>query len=84
MMALITTMLLFYLSSSNIMGLTMAMEMLLLTVTVQLMQYGGAFNDMYGTMYSLMMIMLAGAESAMGLSMLVAYYKIRGKMGHMM
>ncbi|YP_004021591.1 Nad4Lp (mitochondrion) [Candida jiufengensis] len=82
MLATMSMLLLFYMSQNNLITLLMAMEMLLLTVTVKLIYMGGVYDDMYGTMFSLVMIMLAGAESAMGLSMLVSYYRLRGKVGH--
>ncbi|CAH2356111.1 NADH-ubiquinone oxidoreductase chain 4L (mitochondrion) [[Candida] railenensis] len=84
MMAMLTTLTTFYVSQNNIMTLLMAMEMLLLTMTVKMIYIGGAYDDIYGTMYALYIMMLAGAESAIGLSLLVSYYKLRGKMTNIM
>ncbi|CAK7919982.1 subunit 4L of NADH-ubiquinone oxidoreductase (mitochondrion) [[Candida] anglica] len=84
MMSVLTTLLTFYISQNNMMTLLMAMEMLLLTMTVKMMYMGGMYDDVLGTMYALYMMMLAGAESAMGLSLTVSYYKLRGKMTNMM
>nr|YP_009935118.1 Nad4L [Metschnikowia kipukae]QNS22960.1 Nad4L [Metschnikowia kipukae] len=79
MMAMLSTLLTFYVSQNNIITLLMAMEMLLLTVTVKMMYMGSMFDDMQATMFALFMMILAGAESAMGLSLLVSYYRLRGK-----
>nr|YP_010508140.1 NADH dehydrogenase subunit 4L [Candida verbasci]UXG56604.1 NADH dehydrogenase subunit 4L [Candida verbasci] len=79
MMAMFSMTLTFYLSKNNMMGLTIAIEVMLLTVTVQLIQISGIYNDVYGTMYGMVIMLLAGAESAMGTSITVAYYRIRGK-----
>nr|YP_009935198.1 Nad4L [Metschnikowia hawaiiana]QNS23081.1 Nad4L [Metschnikowia hawaiiana] len=79
MMAMLSTLLTFYVSQNNMMTLLMAMEMLLLTVTVKMMYMGGMYDDMQATMFALFIMILAGAESAIGLSLLVSYYRLRGK-----
>ena len=43
---------------------------------------GSVYDDIYGTIFSIVIIILAGAESAIGLSILVSYYRLRGKVGH--
>nr|YP_009922193.1 Nad4L [Metschnikowia aberdeeniae]YP_009922207.1 Nad4L [Metschnikowia shivogae]YP_009935237.1 Nad4L [Metschnikowia hibisci]QMS50762.1 Nad4L [Metschnikowia aberdeeniae]QMS50786.1 Nad4L [Metschnikowia aberdeeniae]QMS50790.1 Nad4L [Metschnikowia shivogae]QMS50804.1 Nad4L [Metschnikowia shivogae]QNS23176.1 Nad4L [Metschnikowia hibisci] len=84
MMAILSTLLTFYVSQNNMMTLLMAMEMLLLTVTVKMMYMGNMYDDVQATMFALFMMMLAGAESAMGLSLLVSYYRLRGKVTNML
>nr|YP_009919769.1 Nad4L [Metschnikowia continentalis]YP_009919817.1 Nad4L [Metschnikowia cerradonensis]YP_009922160.1 Nad4L [Metschnikowia lochheadii]YP_009922233.1 Nad4L [Metschnikowia santaceciliae]YP_009922255.1 Nad4L [Metschnikowia matae var. maris]YP_009922268.1 Nad4L [Metschnikowia matae]QMQ98488.1 Nad4L [Metschnikowia sp. 00-154.1]QMS50860.1 Nad4L [[Candida] ipomoeae]QMS50947.1 Nad4L [Metschnikowia sp. 01-655c1]QMQ98408.1 Nad4L [Metschnikowia continentalis]QMQ98540.1 Nad4L [Metschnikowia cerradon len=79
MIAILSTLLTFYVSQNNIITLLMAMEMLLLTVTVKMMYMGNMYDDMQATMFALFMMILAGAESAIGLSLLVSYYRLRGK-----
>ena len=39
---------------------------------------GGVYDDILGTILPIFVIILAGAESAIGLSLLVSYYKLRG------
>nr|QMQ98316.1 Nad4L [Metschnikowia sp. 03-147.1] len=79
MIAILSTLLTFYVSQNNIITLLIAMEMLLLTVTVKMIYMGNMYDDMQATMFALFMMILAGAESAMGLSLLVSYYRLRGK-----
>ena len=79
MLAMITTLLTFYVSQNNIITLLIAIEILLLTVTVKIIYMGGIYNDIEGTICALFIIILAGAESAIGLSLLVSYYRLRGK-----
>lgn len=79
MLAMITTLLTFYVSQNNIITLLIAIEILLLTVTVKIIYIGGIYNDIEATIYALFIIILAGAESAIGLSLLVSYYRLRGK-----
>lgn len=79
MLSMVTTLLTFYVSQNNIITLLIAIEILLLTVTVKIIYLGSIFNDIEGTIFALFIIILAGAESAIGLSLLVSYYRLRGK-----
>jgi NADH-ubiquinone oxidoreductase chain 4L len=79
MIAMFTTLLMFYVSQNNIISLLIAIEILLLTVTVKIIYLGGQFDDVQSTIYAIFIILLAGAESAIGLSLLVSYYRLRGK-----
>lgn len=79
MIAMLTTLLTFYVSKNNIITLLISLEILLLTVTVKIIYIGGVYNDVQSTIYALIIIILAGAESAIGLSLLVSYYRLRGK-----
>lgn len=76
---MLTTLLTFYVSQNNIITLLIAIEILLLTITVKLIYIGGIYDDVQLTIYALLIIILAGAESAIGLSLLVSYYRLRGK-----
>ncbi|GGQ39069.1 hypothetical protein GCM10010275_72510 [Streptomyces litmocidini] len=79
MLAMLTTLITFYISQNNIITLLIGIEILLLTVTVKIIYIGSIYNDIEGTIYALFIIILAGAESAIGLSLLVSYYRLRGK-----
>lgn len=79
MIAILTTLLTFYVSQNNIITLLIAIEILLLTITVKLIYVSGYYDDIHGIIYSIVIILLAGAESAIGLSLLVSYYRLRGK-----
>lgn len=79
MIALLSTLLIFYLSKNNVITLLIAIEILLLTITLKFIYIGGEYNDLHNTILAFIIILLAGAESAIGLSLLVAYYRLRGK-----
>lgn len=79
MIAILSTLLTFYVSQNNIITLLIAIEILLLTVTVKIIYIGSIFDDIQATIFALFIIILAGAESAIGLSLLVSYYRLRGK-----
>ena len=84
MIAMLTTLLTVYVRQNNIITLLIAIEILLLTVTVKIIYIGGQFNDVESTLYAIFIIILAGAESAIGLSLLVSYYRLRGKVSNIL
>ena len=51
---------------------------MLLGVTLLVLVSSLNFDDIMGQVYSIYIIALAGAESAIGLGILVAYYRLRG------
>jgi NADH-ubiquinone oxidoreductase chain 4L len=55
-----------------------SIEIMLLAVTLIILINSIAFNDNLGQLFALFVIALAGAESAIGLSILVVYYKLTG------
>jgi NADH-ubiquinone oxidoreductase chain 4L len=50
----------------------------LLTVTVLILVSSFTFDDSIGQTFSIYVISIAGAESVIGLSILVCYYRLRG------
>jgi len=55
-----------------------SIEIMLLSITLIILINSIAFNDNLGQLFSLFIIALAGAESAIGLSILVVFYKLTG------
>jgi len=51
---------------------------MLLAVTLLVLVSSYAFDDIAGQTYGIYIIAIAGAESAIGLGILVAYYRLRG------
>ena len=55
-----------------------SIEILLLAVTILVLASSMNFDDILGQTYGIYIILLAAAESAIGLGILVAYYRLRG------
>jgi NADH-ubiquinone oxidoreductase chain 4L len=55
-----------------------SIEIMLLSITLIILINSIAFNDNMGQTFALFIIALAGAESAIGLSILVVFYKLTG------
>ena len=62
----------------SIIAIIICIELLLLAVNIQLSSLSFIFDDILGYIFSLFILSIAAAESAIGLSILVGYYKVRG------
>lgn len=68
----------FVLNRKNIILMLISIELMLLAVTLLVLVSSYSFDDILGQTYSIYIIAIAGAESAIGLGILVAYYRLRG------
>nr|WDS46425.1 NADH dehydrogenase subunit 4L [Cyathus striatus] len=68
----------FVLNRKNIILMIISIEIMLLAVTLLIIISAYSFDDSVGQIYSIYIISIAGAESVIGLSILVAYYRLRG------
>ena len=68
----------FILNRKNIILLLISLEIMLLAITLLFLITSYSFDDNMGQTFSIYIIAIAGAESVIGLSILVAYYRLRG------
>ena len=68
----------FILNRKNIILMLISIEIMLLAVTLLVLVSSYSFDDILGQTYSIYIIAIAGAESAIGLGILVAFYRVRG------
>jgi len=68
----------FIVNPRNILLLIISIEIMLLAVTVLILLSSLHFDDILGQTYGIYVIAIAGAESAIGLGILVAFYRLRG------
>ena len=68
----------FILNRKNIILMIISIEIMLLSVTLLILIVSYGFEDNIGQTFSMFIISIAGAESVIGLSILVAYYRLRG------
>lgn len=62
----------------NIIILLMSIELMLLSINFLLITISSIFDNLHGQLFALYILVVAAAESAIGLSILVAYYRVRG------
>ena len=68
----------FILNRKNIILMLISIEIMLLSITILILLNSLYFDDSIGQIFGIFIIALAGAESAIGLSILVAYYRLNG------
>jgi NADH-ubiquinone oxidoreductase chain 4L len=68
----------FILNKKNLILMIISIELMLLAVTLIILFHSLNFDDLIGQIYALYIIAIAGAESAIGLAILVAFYRLRG------
>jgi NADH-quinone oxidoreductase subunit K len=62
----------------NVIILLMSIELMLLSINFLLITVASIFDNLQGQIFALYILVVAAAESAIGLSILVAYYRVRG------
>lgn len=65
-------------NKKNVLIILMAIELMLLSVNVNLIIFSIYLDDIVGQLFALFVLTVAAAESAIGLALLVSYYRIRG------
>ena len=68
----------FVLNRRNIILMLISIEIMLLAITFLILLGSLSFDDIIGQTYAIYIISIAGAESAIGLGILVAFYRLRG------
>ena len=68
----------FVLNRKNIILLIISIELMLLALTFMILISSFAFDDVIGEIYAIYIIAIAGAESAIGLGIVIAFYRLRG------
>jgi|TARA_B110000908_G_C10192534_1_gene421225 NADH-quinone oxidoreductase subunit K len=62
----------------NILIILMCIEMVLLSLNLNFIVFSVYFDDLYGQLFSLFILTVAAAESAIGLAIIIIYYRLRG------
>lgn len=68
----------FIINRSNLIIILISIELILLGATLNFILNGAQFDDITSQTYSVLVISLAGAESAIGLALVTAFYRLRG------
>lgn len=68
----------FIFNRKNIILMLISIEIMLLAITFLILVSSISLDDIIGQTYAMYIIIIAGAESAIGLGILVAFYRLRG------
>ena len=67
-----------FLNRKNIIVILMAIELILLSVNIQLVAFSAFLGDLVGQGFAMFVLTVAAAEAAIGLAILVIYFRGRG------
>lgn len=67
-----------FLVKKNIIIILMSIELMLLAININFIIFSVYLDDLTGQIFSLFVLTVAAAESAIGLAILVVYYRIKG------
>ena len=56
----------------------MSMELMLLSINLQLIVMSLVFDDLVAQVFALLILTIAAAEAAIGLALVVIFYRLRG------
>jgi NADH-quinone oxidoreductase subunit K len=66
------------LNRKNILIILMSVELMLLAININFVLFSNSMDDLMGQLFALLVLTVAAAESAIGLAILVIYYRLRG------
>ena len=67
-----------FLNRKNVIIILMSIELMLLAVNINLVAFSTHLGDLMGQIFALFILPVAAAEAAIGLAILVVYYRNRG------
>ena len=67
-----------FLNRKNIIIILMSVELILLAVNINFVAFSAQLNDLAGQVFALLILTVAAAEAAIGLAILVIFYRNRG------
>ena len=67
-----------FMNRKNIIVILMSIELILLAVNINLVAFSTFIGDIVGQVFALLVLTVAAAETAIGLAVLVVYFRNRG------
>ena len=67
-----------FLNRKNVIIILMSIELMLLAVNINLVAFSAHLNDLVGQIFAMFVLTVAAAEAAIGLAILVVYFRNRG------
>ena len=67
-----------FLNRKNVIVILMAIELILLAVNINLVAFSAFLGDMVGQVFAMFVLTVAAGEAAIGLAILVIYFRRRG------
>jgi NADH-quinone oxidoreductase subunit K len=67
-----------FLNRKNVIIILMSIELILLSVNLNLVAFSASLGDMVGQVFAMFVLTVAAAEASIGLAILVVYFRNRG------
>ena len=67
-----------FVNRKNVIVILMSVELILLSVNINLVAFSSFAGDLIGQVFALLILTVAAAEAAIGLAILVVFYRNRG------
>ena len=67
-----------FLNRKNVIVILVSVELILLSVNINMVAFSSFLNDIVGQVFALFILTVAAAEAAIGLAILVVFYRNRG------
>lgn len=67
-----------FLNRKNVIIILMSVELMLLAVNINFVAFSAFNNDMFGQIFALFILTVAAAEAAIGLAILVVFFRSKG------
>jgi NADH-quinone oxidoreductase subunit K len=67
-----------FVNRKNVIIILMSVELMLLAVNINLVAFSSFLNDLVGQVFAIFVLTVAAAEAAIGLAILVVYFRNRG------
>jgi NADH-quinone oxidoreductase subunit K len=67
-----------FLNRKNVITILMSIELILLAVNINLVAFSAFLNDLTGQVFAMFVLTVAAGEAAIGLAILVLYFRDRG------
>ena len=67
-----------FVNRKNIIVILMAIELILLAVNINLVAFSAYLNNVQGQIFAMLVLTVAAAEAAVGLAILVTFFRNRG------
>ncbi|WP_284947249.1 NADH-quinone oxidoreductase subunit NuoK [Acidisoma cladoniae] len=67
-----------FMNRKNVITIMMSIELILLAVNLNLVAFSAALHDLTGQVFTMFVLTVAAAEAAIGLAIIVTYFRNRG------
>ena len=67
-----------FLNRKNVIIILMSIELMLLAVNINFVAFSMSLNDLVGQVFAMFVLTVAAAEAAIGLAIIVVYFRNRG------